>query len=117
MGTYTYMKGRLPGEDLPGVAWGRRGGWIFWLQTSIATGLWKSRRLLDLAGSVVVLGVAIRDGIVRTSIRSGRQDRCIAPTVVDEEKHAGSRRSENAKDEGVGKFLFNRQALPCREDK
>ncbi len=110
MGTYTYMKGGFPGEDLPGV--------YDALPYLISNA---NRRLgfqkdgdafIDMKGKrVVVLGGGdTAMDCNRTSIRQQ------AVSVVcayrrDEENMPGSRREvANAKEEGV-QFLFNRQPL------
>lgn len=110
MGTYTYMKGGFPGEDLPGVY-----DALPFLVSNV------SRRLgfendedefIDMKGKrVVVLGGGdTAMDCNRTSIRQ------MATSVAcayrrDEANMPGSRREvSNAKEEGV-KFLFNRQPI------
>lgn len=110
MGTYTYMKGGFPGEDLPGVH-----DALDFLVANVNRNLGFEKSaadFIDLAGKrVVVLGGGdTAMDCNRTSIRQG------AKTVHcayrrDEENMPGSRKEvKNAKDEGV-KFLFNRQPI------
>ena len=110
MGTYTYMKGGFPGEDLPGVYEA-----LPYLVSNI-------RRLMGLAGPdeayidmkgqrVVVLGGGdTAMDCNRTAIRQG----AASVTCVyrrDEANMPGSRREVlNAKEEGV-RFLWNRQPV------
>ena len=110
MGTYTYMKGGFPGEDLPGVF-----DALPFLISNV------NRRLgfekdasdfIDMRGQkVVVLGGGdTAMDCNRTSIRQG------ADTVTcvyrrDEENMPGSRKEvANAKEEGV-RFEFNKQPI------
>ncbi len=110
MGTYSYMKGGFPGEDLPGV------------HEALPYLISNINRELDLPQTegefidmreqrVVVLGggdtamdcnrTAIRQGAARVSCAYRR----------DEENMPGSRREvANAKEEGV-RFMFNRQPV------
>lgn len=110
MGTYTYMKGGFPGEELRGVyealpylvsnvnrveGWERRGS-----------------DFIDLRGKrVVVLGGGdTAMDCNRTAIRQGAASVTCAYRR-DEENMPGSRREvANAKEEGV-RFLFNRQPV------
>ncbi|MEX1033281.1 MAG: FAD-dependent oxidoreductase [Cellvibrionaceae bacterium] len=110
MGTYTYMKGGFPGEDLPGV------------YEALPYLVANANRLLgfekDPADYINVEGkrVVVLGGgdtamdCVRTAVRQG------AASVTcgyrrDEENMPGSRREvANAKEEGV-QFLFNRQPI------
>ncbi|MDX1653859.1 MAG: glutamate synthase subunit beta [Candidatus Competibacteraceae bacterium] len=110
MGTYTYMKGGFPGEDLPGVF-----DALPFLVSNI-------NRLLDFEKSpadfidmkgqrVVVLGGGdTAMDCNRTSIRQGAESvTCIYRR--DEINMPGSRREvANAKEEGV-QFLWNRQPI------
>ncbi|MBT5331534.1 MAG: FAD-dependent oxidoreductase [Porticoccaceae bacterium] len=110
MGTYTYMKGGFPGEDLPNV--------IDALPFLISN----VNRLLDFEKDpsefisvegkhVVVLGGGdTAMDCVRTSVRQGAASvSCVYRR--DETNMPGSRREvKNAKEEGV-KFLFNRQPI------
>ena len=108
MGTYGYVKGNLPGENLPGVVEA-----LPYLVANInrelglgATGF------VDLSGQrVVVLGGGdTAMDCNRTAIRQG------AASVTctyrrDEENMPGSRRDyKNSREEGV-RFLFNRQPV------
>jgi len=110
MGTYTYMKGGFPGEDLPGVY-----DALDFLVANVnhRLGYEKSPEdFVDMKGKrVVVLGGGdTAMDCNRTSIRQG------AKTVTcayrrDAANMPGSRREvKNAKDEGV-RFLFNRQPI------
>jgi glutamate synthase (NADPH/NADH) small chain len=110
MGTYTYMKGGFPGEDLPGVL------------EALPFLISNVRKCLELTGAeedfhdmkgkrVVVLGGGdTAMDCNRTSIRQG------AASVVcayrrDEKNMPGSKREvANAKEEGV-EFLWNRQPV------
>lgn len=110
MGTYTYMKGGFPGEDLPGVH-----DALPFLISNV------NRRLgfekdpadfIDMAGKkVVVLGGGdTAMDCNRTSIRQ-QADSVVCAYRRDEENMPGSRKEvQNAKEEGV-QFLFNRQPV------
>jgi len=110
MGTYTYMRGGFPGEDLDGVheALPFLIGNINKLLGSNDGGY----EFVDMAGKrVVVLGGGDTGmDCVRTSVRQGATAvQCVYRR--DEENMPGSRREvTNAKEEGV-EFLFNRQPL------
>ncbi len=110
MGTYGYVKGGFPGEDLPGVHEA-----LPYLIANINRELGLSQRseeFIDLAGKrVVVLGGGDTGmDCNRTAIRQG------AASVTctyrrDEQNMPGSRRDfKNSKEEGV-EFLFNRQPI------
>ncbi|AFT72226.1 Glutamate synthase, small subunit subfamily [Alloalcanivorax dieselolei B5] len=110
MGTYTYMKGGFPGEDLDGVHEA-----LPFLISNANRNLGFEKDATDFIGMegkrVVVLGGGdTAMDCNRTSIRQG------AASVVcayrrDEENMPGSRREvSNAKEEGV-QFLFNRQPI------
>jgi glutamate synthase (NADPH/NADH) small chain len=110
LGTYTYVKGGFPGEDLPGVHEA-----LPYLVSNVnhVMGLAQpGEPLVDMRGKrVVVLGGGDTGmDCVRTSIRQG------ATSVVcayrrDEENMPGSRREVyNAREEGV-QFMFNQQPL------
>jgi glutamate synthase (NADPH/NADH) small chain len=118
MGTYRYVKGEFPGEDLAGVHEA-----LPYLVSNIdrelglpqsvtAPGSAGTGEFVSMAGKrVVVLGGGDTSmDCVRTAIRQG------AASVTcsyrrDEENMPGSRRDyRNAKEEGV-KFLFNRQPI------
>src|SRR6056297_2392256 len=110
MGTYRYVRGNLPGEDLEGVI------------ESLPFLIGNVNRVLkepasqfpyfDLRGKrVVVLGGGdTAMDCVRTSIRQGAHSVTCAYRR-DEENMPGSRREvNNAREEGV-EFLFNRQPI------
>ena len=110
MGTYTYMKGGFPGEDLPGVY-----DALDFLIANVNRNLGFEKSaddFIDMKGKkVVVLGGGdTAMDCNRTSIRQGAN----AVTCAyrrDEANMPGSRKEvKNAKDEGV-KFLFNRQPI------
>lgn len=110
MGTYTYMKGGFPGEDLPGVH-----DALDFLVANVNRNLGFEKSaddFVDMHGKrVVVLGGGdTAMDCNRTSIRQGAS----AVTCAyrrDAENMPGSRKEvKNAKDEGV-KFLFNRQPI------
>lgn len=110
MGTYTYMKGGFPGEDLPGV------------HEALPFLISNINREMDLENSaeefismkdrkVVVLGGGdTAMDCNRTSIRQGATSVTCAYRR-DEQNMPGSRREvANAKEEGV-QFLWNRQPV------
>ena len=110
MGTYTYMKGGFPGEDLPGVH-----DALDFLVANVNRNLGFEKSaddFVDMQGKRVgVLGGGdTAMDCNRTSIRQGAS----AVTCAyrrDAENMPGSRKEvKNAKDEGV-KFLFNRQPI------
>ena len=110
MGTYTYVKGGFPGEDLPGVYEA-----LPYLIANInyELGLPGSEsNLIDLRDrQVVVLGGGDTGmDCNRTAIRQGAQS--VSCTYRrDERNMPGSRRDyKNSKEEGV-EFLFNRQPI------
>ncbi len=110
MGTYTYMKGGFPGEDLPGVH-----DALPFLISSVNRnmGFEKSpEEFIDMKGKkVVVLGGGdTAMDCNRTSIRQGA-GKVICAYRRDEANMPGSRREvENARQEGVD-FFFNRQPI------
>lgn len=110
MGTYTYMKGGFPGEDLPGVLEA-----LPFLISNVKNclgQLGKSEICHDMKGQrVVVLGGGdTAMDCNRTSIRQGAASVTCAYRR-DEENMPGSKREvANAKEEGV-KFLWNRQPV------
>ena len=110
MGTYTYMKGGFPGEDLPGVH-----DALPFLISNInrEMGLEKDpAEFIDMKGQrVVVLGGGdTAMDCNRTSIRQGAASVTCAYRR-DEANMPGSKREvANAKEEGV-KFLWNRQPV------
>jgi glutamate synthase (NADPH/NADH) small chain len=110
MGTYTYMKGGFPGENLPGVhdalpflisSVNRNMGWEKNAADFVSV---KGKRVVVLGGGDTAMDCN------RTSIRQG----AISVTCAyrrDEENMPGSRREvSNAREEGVN-FLFNRQPV------
>ena len=110
MGTYKYMKGDFPGEDLPGVydalpflvsSVNRNMGWEKDPSDFITV---KDQRVVVLGGGDTAMDCN------RTSIRQGATNVSCAYRR-DQENMPGSRREvKNAKEEGV-KFLFNRQPV------
>ena len=110
MGTYTYMKGGFPGEELEGVHEA-----LPFLISNInrEMGFEKSPAdFIDMRGQrVVVLGGGdTAMDCNRTSVRQGAA-KVICAYRRDEENMPGSRREvANAKEEGVA-FLFNRQPV------
>ena len=110
MGTYTYMKGGFPGEDLPGVHEA-----LPFLISSVNRnmGFEKSpEEFIDMKGKkVVVLGGGdTAMDCNRTSVRQGAS-KVICAYRRDEANMPGSRREvENARQEGVD-FFFNRQPV------
>lgn len=110
MGTYTYMKGGFPGEDLPGVH-----DALDFLVASVNRNLGFEKSpedFIDMKGKrVVVLGGGdTAMDCNRTSIRQGAESVTCAYRR-DAENMPGSRKEvKNAKDEGV-RFLFNRQPI------
>ena len=110
MGTYTYMKGGFPGEDLPGVY-----DALPFLVASVNRNMgWEKNpeEFISVAGQrVVVLGGGdTAMDCNRTSIRQGA-DSVACAYRRDEANMPGSRREvQNAMEEGV-EFLFNRQPI------
>jgi glutamate synthase (NADPH/NADH) small chain len=110
MGTYSYMKGGFPGEDLPGVYdalpflianVNRNMGWEKNPEDFISV---EGQRVVVLGGGDTAMDCN------RTSIRQGARSVTCAYRR-DEENMPGSRREvANAKEEGV-RFLFNRQPV------
>jgi glutamate synthase (NADPH) small chain len=110
MGTYKYMKGGFPGEDLPGVY-----DALPFLVSNVNRNMgWEkdAGEFISVNGKkVVVLGGGdTAMDCNRTSVRQG----ATSVTCVyrrDEENMPGSRREvQNAREEGV-QFLFNRQPI------
>jgi len=108
MGTYTYMKGGFPGEELPGV------------HEALPYLVANNKKLLDLPSEnyvslegkrVVVLGGGdTAMDCNRTAIRQGATS-VICAYRRDEENMPGSRREvNNAREEGV-EFMWNRQPI------
>ncbi|MEE3321118.1 MAG: FAD-dependent oxidoreductase [Pseudomonadota bacterium] len=110
MGTYTYMKGGFPGEDLDGVFEA-----LPFLISNANRNLGFEKDEADFIGMagkrVVVLGGGdTAMDCNRTSIRQGA-DSVTCAYRRDEENMPGSRKEvANAKEEGV-QFLFNRQPI------
>jgi glutamate synthase (NADPH/NADH) small chain len=110
MGTYQYVKGEFPGEDLPGVI-----DALPYLVGNVYRELGHDETdhpYIDLEGrNVVVLGGGDTGmDCNRTAIRQGAASVTCAYRR-DEENMPGSRREvANSKEEGVT-FLFNRQPL------
>ena len=110
MGTYTYMKGGFPGEDLEGVHEA-----LPFLVSNVNRNLGFEKDaadFIDMSGKrVVVLGGGdTAMDCNRTSVRQGATSVTCAYRR-DEENMPGSRREvANAKEEGV-QFLFNRQPI------
>lgn len=110
MGTYQYMKGGFPGEDLPGVV-----DALPFLISNVnrLLGFEKSADdFISVEGKrVVVLGGGdTAMDCVRTSVRQGAAS-VICAYRRDEANMPGSRREvRNAREEGV-KFLYNRQPI------
>ena len=110
MGTYTYMKGGFPGEDLAGVHEA-----LPFLISNVNRNLGFEKDAADFIDMkhkrVVVLGGGdTAMDCNRTSIRQGARS-VICAYRRDEENMPGSRREvANAREEGV-EFLFNRQPI------
>lgn len=110
MGTYTYMRGGFPGEDLPGVH-----DALPFLIANVNRNLGFEKDPADFISvkgkNVVVLGGGdTAMDCNRTSIRQGAASVTCAYRR-DEENMPGSRREvANAREEGV-QFLFNRQPV------
>lgn len=110
MGTYTYMKGGFPGEDLEGV---HEALPFLVANANRNLGFEKDPAdFIDMKGKrVVVLGGGdTAMDCNRTSIRQ-QADSVVCAYRRDEENMPGSRKEvANAKEEGV-QFLFNRQPI------
>ncbi|NNG13683.1 MAG: glutamate synthase subunit beta [Gammaproteobacteria bacterium] len=107
MGTYNYMKGGFPGEDLPGVY-----DALPFLISNTKQVLGETDDCIDMKGKrVVVLGGGdTAMDCNRTSIRQGATSVSCAYRR-DEANMPGSKREvANAKEEGV-EFLWNRQPV------
>ncbi|WP_028293695.1 FAD-dependent oxidoreductase [Oceanobacter kriegii] len=110
MGTYNYMKGGFPGEDLPGVH-----DALDFLISNVNRNLGFEKDEADFISmkgkQVVVLGGGdTAMDCNRTSIRQGAK-KVTCAYRRDEENMPGSKREVvNAREEGV-KFLFNRQPV------
>ncbi len=110
MGTYSYMRGGFPGEDLPGVH-----SALPYLISNINRCLGLERdesEFIDMYGKrVVVLGGGdTAMDCTRTAIRQGALN-VVCAYRRDEANMPGSRREvTNAKEEGVS-FMWNRQPV------
>ena len=110
MGTYTYMKGGFPGEELDGVY-----DALPFLISNVNRCLGYEKDVADYIGvegkNVVVLGGGdTAMDCNRTSIRQGAKN-VICAYRRDEANMPGSKREvENAREEGV-QFMFNRQPV------
>ncbi|MCC5858420.1 MAG: FAD-dependent oxidoreductase [Ectothiorhodospiraceae bacterium] len=115
MGTYTFMRGGFPGEDLPGVYEA-----LPYLVSNINRLLGYQQDptgFIDMAGKrVVVLGGGdTAMDCNRTAIRQGARSVACAYRR-DETNMPGSRREvQNAREEGV-RFLWNRQPVEILGD-
>ena len=116
MGTYTYMKGGFPGEDLAGVY-----DALPFLVSNVNRLMAFEKNPSDYISmqgkEVVVLGGGdTAMDCLRTSIRQQAKSVTCAYRR-DQDNMPGSRREvENAKEEGV-KFMFNRQPVEVVADK
>ncbi len=111
LGTYNYMKGGFPGEDLPGV-YDALPYLISNIHHEIDFGDCDKPDFIDMAGkNIVVLGGGdTAMDCNRTAIRQGA-NRVTCAYRRDEANMPGSvREVANAKEEGVN-FLFNRQPV------
>ncbi|KAA1189734.1 NAD(P)-binding protein [Pseudohalioglobus sediminis] len=114
MGTYTYMKGNFPGENLPGVyealpyLIGNVNHNLGFEQDSEAYINLNGKRVIVLGGGDTAMDC------VRTAVRQGAE-KVICAYRRDEVNMPGSRREvKNAREEGV-QFLFNRQPIEVVE--
>lgn len=110
MGTYTYMKGGFPGEDLPGVY-----DALDFLIANVNRNLGFEKNpadYIDMAGKkVVVLGGGdTAMDCNRTSIRQGAESVSCAYRRDEANMPGSVREVRNAREEGVN-FLFNRQPI------
>src|SRR6185437_7361823 len=108
MGTYQYVKGGFPGEDLPGVH--EALPYLISNNNRVLGLSGAEERFIDLAGKrVVVLGGGDTGmDCNRTAIRQGAES-VTCTYRRDERNMPGSRRDyKNSKEEGV-EFLFNAQ--------
>ena len=114
MGTYTYMRGNFPGEDLPGVyealpyLIGNVNHNLGFAQDSEDYVNLKGKRVVVLGGGDTAMDC------VRTAVRQ-QAEHVICAYRRDEENMPGSRREvKNAREEGI-EFLFNRQPIEVVE--
>ncbi|HWG76405.1 MAG TPA: glutamate synthase subunit beta [Steroidobacteraceae bacterium] len=110
MGTYQYVKGGFPGEDLPGVH--EALPYLISNNNRVLGLSGAEERFIDLAGKrVVVLGGGDTGmDCNRTAIRQGAES-VTCTYRRDERNMPGSRRDyKNSKEEGV-EFLFNCQPI------
>jgi glutamate synthase (NADPH/NADH) small chain len=114
MGTYKYMRGGFPGENLPGVyealpyLVGNVNHNLGFEQDSEAYINLKGKRVVVLGGGDTAMDC------VRTAVRQ-QAEHVICAYRRDEENMPGSRREvKNAREEGV-EFLFNRQPIEVVE--
>ena len=114
MGTYTFMRGNFPGEDLPGVyealpyLVGNVNHNLGFQQDPEAYVNLKGKRVVVLGGGDTAMDC------VRTAVRQ-QAEKVICAYRRDEENMPGSRREvQNAREEGV-EFLFNRQPIEVVE--
>ncbi len=108
MGTYTYMKGGFPGEDMPGV-YESLPFLISNIKNVMAT---DASDFIDMKGkNVVVLGGGdTAMDCNRTSIRQGAKSVSCAYRRDEANMPGSMREVTNAKEEGV-EFLWNRQPV------
>ena len=114
MGTYTYMRGNFPGEDLPGVyealpyLIGNVNHNLGFAQDPEDYVNLKGKRVVVLGGGDTAMDC------VRTAVRQ-QAEHVICAYRRDEENMPGSRREvKNAREEGI-EFLFNRQPIEVVE--
>lgn len=115
MGTYTPMKGRFPGEDLPNV-YKALDYLIGNVNEKMGYPQGEEHEFIDLKEKVVVVlgGGDTAMDCVRTAVRQ-QADRVYCVYRRDEDNMPGSKREvQNAKEEGV-QFLFNRQPVEVVE--
>lgn len=108
MGTYTYMKGGFPGEDLDGV----HEALPFLVSNINKVEGWGEEDFVDMKGQrVIVLGGGdTAMDCNRTSIRHGATSVQCAYRRDEANMPGSVREVQNAKEEGV-EFLFNRQPV------
>jgi glutamate synthase (NADPH/NADH) small chain len=114
MGTYTYIRGNFPGEDLPGVyealpyLIGNVNHNLGFEQDSEAYVNLKGKRVVVLGGGDTAMDC------VRTAVRQ-QAEHVICAYRRDAQNMPGSRREvKNAQEEGV-EFLYNRQPIEVVE--